>query len=353
MPKIKNNVAAKKDFSNIFLIVILIGILYFCYLLFKPFLTEIIIAAILVTIFYPAYLKIVYWTKGKITLSSLIICILILLIIIVPFTCFVFYLAQQSLALYASISPGINNGLLSYLDVQVWQKLDFIEKDIFDVQQFVIDSISTIRGYVLAAASSVVRGTGQFFTSLLLVIFTMFFLFRDGRSLLRRLMHLTPLSNKYDKLIWMKFRDVSYTTIVATFATSLAQAITGAIGFMVVGLPGLLAGVLIFVFSFLPYIGTAFVWLPAAIYLLIIGKVWQAIFIFLWGLIIISLIDNLLRPYLIKDKAQVHPLIIFFSIFGGIVVLGVWGIIFGPLIVALAVTFLHIYELEFSKVLER
>lgn len=355
MAKINNNHSvAKKDFSNLFLVVILLGILYLCYLLLNPFLTEIVISAILVTIFYPVYLKLVYWTKGRITLSSLIICFLILLIIIVPFTYFIFYLAQQSLVLYSSISsPGINGGILSYLDAQVWQKLDFIDKDIFDVQQFVIDSVSTIRGYVIAGATSLVRQTSQFFVSLLLVIFTMFFLFRDGRGLLRRIMHLTPLSNKYDKLIWMKFRDVSYTTIVATFITSLAQAIAGAIGFIVVGLPGLLAGILVFIFSFLPYVGTAFVWLPAAIYLLIIGKVWQAVFLFFWGLIIISLIDNLLRPYLIKDKAQVHPLIIFFSIFGGIIVLGIWGIIFGPLVVALAVTILHIYELEFSKVLDR
>ena len=194
MNKIKNtHSVAKKDFSNLFLIVILIGILYLCYLLLKPFLTEIIVAAILVTIFYPVYLKLVYWTKGKITLSSLIVCLLILLIIIVPFTYFIFYLAQQALILYSTISPGINGGVLAYLDAQIWQKLDFIDKDIFDVQQFIVDSVSTIRGYVISGATSLVRGTSQFFVSLLIVIFTMFVLFRDGRSLLRRIMQLTPL----------------------------------------------------------------------------------------------------------------------------------------------------------------
>jgi predicted PurR-regulated permease PerM len=125
------------------------------------------------------------------------------------------------------------------------------------------------------------------------------------------------------------------------------------VGFIVVGVPSLLAGILIFIFSFFPYIGTAFVWLPIGIYLIIIGKVWQGIFILLWGALVISLIDNMLRPYLIKGKAQVHPMIIFFSIFGGLALMGIWGIIFGPLIVSLAVTILHIYELEYGQVLDR
>lgn len=354
MLKIKPKASAEQEkFSNIFLLVILIGILYLSYLLFKPFLKEIIIAGILVTFFYPVYLKLLFWTKGKISLSAFIICLLIFIIIIVPFSYFIFYLAQQALTAYTTLSPTINGGVVEFFDAQIWQKLDFIDKNVFDVQQFIIDSVVTIRGYAITGASTLLRGTTQFVGSLLVIIFTMFFLFRDGRSLLHRIMHLTPLSNKYDKLIWMKFRDVSFTTIISTFVTSFVQAIVGAIGFMIIGLPGLLAGILIFIFSFLPYIGTAFVWLPVGIYLIVIGEVGKGVFLIVWGVIIVSLIDNLLRPYLIKDKAEVHPIIIFFSIFGGLILMGFWGMIFGPLIVALAVTILHIYELEYSKVLDR
>jgi predicted PurR-regulated permease PerM len=353
MKQTTNNSVQQKRFSNTFLLVILIAILYFCYLLFKPFLKEIVIASVLVTIFYPVYLKFVYWSKGRISISSLVVCLLILLIVIVPFSYFVFYLAKQSIIAYGALSPGLNGDLLKFLDAEVWQKLNFVDKNVFDVQQFAIDSLLTVKDWVITGATGLVRGTTQFVVSLLIVLFTMFFMFRDGKALLRRIMNLTPLSNKYDKLIWMKFRDVSYSTIVATFVTSIVQAIIGAIGFMAVGLPGLIPAILLFIFSFLPYVGTAFIWLPASIYLIVIGQIPQGIFLFLWGAIVISLIDNLLRPYMIKGKAQVHQLIIFFSIFGGIIVFGIWGIIFGPLIVSLAFTILHIYELEYSKVLDK
>jgi predicted PurR-regulated permease PerM len=215
-----------------------------------------------------------------------------------------------------------------------------------------MDTLSLTQGFIISGATALITGVSNFIISLLLVFFTMFFLFIEGRSLLRRVMELTPLSNKYDKLIWIKFRDVSYTTIVASFATAFAQTIVAVIGFVIVGLPALLAGVLIFIFSFVPYVGTVVVWLPAAIYLFAIGKIWQGIFMLIWGGLVISLIDNFVRPILIKSKAQVHPMILFFSIFGGIIVMGFWGVIFGPLIVALAFTILHIYELEYFSVLE-
>ena len=352
MPKAK----AKFDnrlFSDIFILVILIGILYFCYLLFKPFITEIIIAGVLVAIFYPAFLKIVYWTRGRLYLSSFIICFLILLVIIVPFTYFIFYLAQQVLNLYGNYSSGLIQAILNFSDAQIWNNLNLFNKEVFNFQEFIIDSISQSQRYIIPGASSILRSASEFFVSLVIVFITMFFLFLDGRALLKRVMQLTPLSNKYDKLIWMKFRDVSYSSIVATFITSFVQAVTAMIAFFIVGIPVFIAGVLIFLFSFVPYIGTAFVWLPIGLYLLIVGEVWQGIFILLWGGIIISLVDNFLRPYLIKNKAKVHPMIIFFSIFGGLVLFGIWGVVFGPLIVSLALTLLHIYELEYSRVLER
>jgi predicted PurR-regulated permease PerM len=344
----------KQRFSNLFLLAILLGILYLCYLLMRPFLYEIILSGILVTIFYPVYLKIAFWTRGRLTLASLITCLLIYLIVIIPFSLFLYYLANEAIALYSSLaSSGTGNVIYEFFNAQIWQRLNFTNRELFDVQQFIIESLAATRAIVLSAASAFVTSVANLIVSILIMFVTTFFLFLEGRNLLTRLKQLTPLSNKYDKLIWLKFRDVSYTTIVATFITSLAQAAVGAIGFAIAGLPVLLGAVLIFVFSFLPYIGTSITWIPAVIYLLVNGNTWQGIFMLCWGLFVISLIDNILRPLLIKGKAHVHPMIIFFSVFGGIMLIGFWGIIFGPLIIALAFTILHIYELEYGQVLEK
>jgi len=90
------------------------------------------------------------------------------------------------------------------------------------------------------------------------------------------------------------------------------------------------------------------IWLPVGIYLLIAGQIWQGIFLLTWGGLIVSMIDNLIRAYIIKGKAQVHPIFIIFSILGGISLFGFWGIIFGPLIISLAATVMHIYETEYK-----
>ena len=343
----------REKFSNIFLLVILLGLMYFCYLILSPFLKEIIVAGILVTIFYPVYLRVIFLLRGHMSLAALLMCLLILAIIIAPISYFIFYLAQKALVLYTILSPQLNGNLVHALGLEPLAKMKIFNNNYFNLSDFLLDAVMFLKTYIISGATVLIKSTTGFVVSLFLVVFTMFFLFRDGRSLLTKIMQLTPLSNKYDKLIWIKFRDVSFTTIVATFITAFIQAIIGAIGFLIVGLPALMAGILIFICAFFPYIGSAFVWIPAAIYLLISGHIWQGIFMLIWGSCVVSLIDNLIRPYLIKNKAQVHPLIIFFSILGGIILFGFWGIIFGPLVVAITFTFLHIYELEYSDVLER
>ena len=122
---------------------------------------------------------------------------------------------------------------------------------------------------------------------------------------------------------------------------------------MIVGLPAFFPGLLMGFLALLPYIGTGFIWFPAGIYLLVIGKIWQGIFMLIWGFGVISTVDNAIRAYMIKGKAEVHPIFVIFSLLGGISLFGFWGILFGPLIISLAVTIMHIYELEYAEVLEK
>lgn len=341
----------QERFSNFFLIAVLIGILYLCFLLLRPFLVEIALAAILVTIFYPLYLKLLLYTRGRISLSALLICVGIVLVVVVPISYFILYLAQQAIAAYNGIAAW-QADIIRFVDQYIVQNFRIINKNVVDVRQLVTGVVTTAQSIVIPAATTLVRSTSQFFISLFLIVITMFFMFRDGREGLTKVMRLTPLSNKYDKLIWIKFRDVSASVIVSTFVTALAQGVVGGIGFAIAGLPGLLFGVLVACFSLVPYIGSLIVWGPTAVYLLLTGHVWQGLFLALWGMLAIGLVDNVIRPILIHGKAEVHPMIIFFSIIGGLSLFGYWGVFFGPLIVSLTVTILHIYELQYSHLLD-
>jgi predicted PurR-regulated permease PerM len=223
-----------------------------------------------------------------------------------------------------------------------------------ELKTLILDAAKKSSNWMVEGATGFVKGTTSFVISLILIIFTLFFFFVDGKKMLERVMYWTPLPDKYDHLIFKKFKDVSYSVFVSTFAVAAAQATLCAIGFTVVGLPAFFPAIATALLSMIPYFGAYLVWIPAAIYLFATGQIWQGVFMVVWGGGLISMIDNVIRMFMIKGKAQVHPLFVLFSVLGGITVFGFWGVVIGPLIIALAVTVLNIYdEIEYKKILSK
>jgi len=344
----------KNFISRIFLIFLIIAIIIACYLIFKPFLVEIIAAAILVSIFYAPYRWLVEKFRGRRNLAALIMCILIAALIIIPLANFMVYAAQKSVDAYSETIKRVDTESLgAIINDGVLEKVNYLGIDQESLKGFIIEMAKKLKDWLVSGGTNFIKGTTNFIISFILIIFTMFFFFVDGSKMVEKLMYWTPLSNKYDKRIFQKFRDVSRSIVLSTFVTAIAQGLIGALGFIIVGVPAFFAGVAMGFLSLVPYIGAAFIWFPVGIYLLLVGEIWQGIFLLVWGGAIVSTVDNLIKAYLIKGKAHVHPIFIIFSILGGIALFGFWGIIFGPLIISLAVTVLHIYELEYESVLEK
>ncbi|HOD87062.1 MAG: putative inner membrane protein [Parcubacteria group bacterium ADurb.Bin115] len=348
-----------KSLTKPFLLILLGLVLVGCYFIFKPFLTEILVAAILVSIFYTPYLKLIKFLKGRQNLAALLMCFFLVILIIIPTVRLVIYAGQQSATAYAQAINFFNshsvNGVIqtSALPDKLLGTINFSQyynNDTF--KNFFLDVFKQLSNWLLSGATMLVKGTTNFIISLFIIIITMFFFFVDGKKMLERFMYLSPLPNVYDREIFQKFRAVSYTTILSTFVTAAAQGLVGAIGFAIVGFPAFLAGMLVALLSLLPYIGSMIFYVPMGVYYLLVGKIWQGIFILLWGMIVISNIDNIIRAYMIKGKAQVNPIFVVFSILGGIALFGFWGVVIGPLIISIAVTIFHIYELEFCNSLD-
>lgn len=344
----------KTFISKGFLLFLLVAVLYVCYQIFTPFLDEILISAVLVSIFYGPYERLVKLLRGRKNIASLVMCILVVLIVILPISNFIVYAAQRSVTGYNQIISSANNfnleGLKNYPYLEKFNMIGIGTDTLKDV---LIDVAKKLNDWLVGGAASLIRGTTSFFISIFLVLFAMFFFFVDGKKMVEKLMYWTPLPNKYDKEIFKKFKDVSYSTIFSTFITAIAQGFIGAIGLLIIGFPVFFTSIALAFASIIPYIGTAIVWVPISIYLLATGQIWQGIFLIVWGSVVVGNSDNLIRTYLIKDKAGVHPLFVFFSILGGIILFGFWGIVFGPLVISLAVTILHIYEMEYESVLEK
>jgi predicted PurR-regulated permease PerM len=341
-----------KKLSKPFLIILVVASLIACYFVFQSFLTELVIAAVLATIFYKPFEQLAAFLGNRRNLAALMMCLFLLAILIIPSIQLIGYTSEKSIQAYSETTAYFSNHNLSdVFKSSLFQRLNFLNVN-FDndlVKNSLLDFLKKSSDWMISGATSVIVNTTGFLASLVMIILTMFFFFVDGKNMLEKLMHLSPLEDKYDREIFNKFKEISYTTMVSTFVVAIAQGLVGALGFAVVGFPAFLAGVLVALLSLLPYLGSMIFYIPVGLYYLIVGDTWQGVFVLAWGFFIIGTIDNIIRAWMLKGKAMINPIFILFSILGGIILFGFWGVVLGPLIVSIAATILHIYSLEFCS----
>lgn len=350
-----------KHVDDYFLFIILLCSIFFVYSIFKPFIGVILLSSVFALWFYPVHKKILEKVRGKKNIAAFLTMTLFLIVIVVPLSNFVVLLSQKSIDTYQIIQDQFTNGALSTINLEeqftwigeIQQKyLFFTDTSNFDIKKYILDIAANINVFLIESTADFIKGTTAVITQFLLMILTMFFLFRDGELLLTRIMHITPLANTYDKEIFDQFHKISVSTISSSLIIAVIQGVIGAIGFMLIGVPSFFLGVAMAFGSLIPFVGTMIVWLPAALVLFATGSVAKGFVILAWGAILVSGSDNVLRAFMIKGETPIHPLLVFFSVIGGIASFGFVGIIFGPVILAVFLTILHIYEQEYAKVLK-
>jgi len=343
-----------KDLTKPFILILVFLVSVGAYFVFRPFLKEIIMAIVIASVFYPVYDKLVSFLKGRRNLAAVLMCLFLVLIVIIPSIKMAIYAGEKSVEAYTEAAQFFEtNNLNDVFKTATSQKgvLKYLGLDHFNINEtvfkdFSLSLLKELSNWLLEEATIILRETTNFIASLVFIILAMFFFFVDGKKMLEGIMSLSPLPEKYNLEIFKRFRAVSYTAFVSTFIVAISQGVVGAIGFAIIGFSPFLAGVIVAILSLLP-IGSVIFYVPVGLYYLLTGDIWQGLFIIIWGLLVISLIDNVLRTFLIKDGAQVNPIFILFSILGGVLLFGFWGVILGPLVISLAVTIFHIYGLEF------
>lgn len=347
--------------SKYFLFLALGVSLYFAYLVFKPFVSVFLMAAIFATVLYPVYTWFQKATKGRDSIAALLSVLVFVLLIVLPLGNFIILLAKESAQTYAMMQEKFSTNDINTAFSNLFANLRFFHDRYFpfvdlatiDVKQLLLDLGGKFNSYILAAASTLIRGTTQLLTSLFFLLLTMYFLFKDGKVLAERLAFLTPLSNKYDRKLFDKFREVGRSTILSSLLISVVQGTLAGIAYAIIGLPAFFLGVATAITSLIPMVGTALITIPVLIGLALMGHWYSFLFVAIWCFGLVGLADNLVRTMVIKGQSQIHPLLVFFSIFGGLDVFGVQGIVFGPLVLAIMLTLVHIYELEYEHLLER
>ena len=199
-------------------------------------------------------------------------------------------------------------------------------------------------------ALGVGQNTFQFFLGLALMVYLAFFLLRDGRALVELMIRALPLGDERERLLFAKFAEVTRATVKGNLLIAIIQGALGGLIFWILGISGaLLWGVVMAIVSLLPAVGAALVWVPAAIYLAAVGDVVEAVVLTAFGVVVIGLADNLLRPVLVGRDTKLPDYIVLLSTLGGIVMFGINGFVMGPLVAALFMAFWGIFIREFSE----
>ncbi|QDU97025.1 AI-2E family transporter [Lignipirellula cremea] len=198
-------------------------------------------------------------------------------------------------------------------------------------------------------ATSVTLGVvASYIIGLIVMVVSIFFFFADGPKMINAMMNLFPLDNRYEQELLLEFDNVSRAVVLSHLVSALAQALLAGIAFYFAGLNAVfLLMLLTFTLAMVPFVGAASVWAPCALYLFFIEeRFWPAVLLAIWGAVVVSCIDNVIKPYILHGRSKLHPLLALLSVLGGVQALGPIGILIGPMVVVFLSTLLKILHRE-------
>lgn len=347
-----------KKFSRYFLLLVLAVVTYVFYNMIKIFLVPIILAAVFTSLFFPLYNWLLKIFKNRRGLNAFICCVILLLGLLIPTYIVANLVSHEAINLYQTaeeqireiIKKGDKGPLGKIKSSRLVARLNLNQIDWQDPLQKAAQTAGKVIATVINKTS---KETFQFVTNLFITFFTMFYFFRDGDKLIERLKYLSPLEDIYEEALIFRFNSIAKATIKGTLLIGFIQGSLGGIILWIFGISSpILWGVVMIILSIIPMVGAWLVLLPAAIIQIIVGNVWQGIAIILLTVLLVSSIDNLLRPRLVGQSAKMHDLMVFFSTLGGIYMFGAIGFIVGPIIAVFFLTILDIYSIEFKQQLD-
>lgn len=349
--------AKKEDFSRYFFVLFTILMMGLVFLVIKPFITAILGSIFLSYLFYPLY----KWLNKKIktkTGASLIITLIIILLLLLPLFFVLNTLTREAYVTYLTSKQNILKVGDMFKDCPEGNPFCSIITPLGNflddpkVKYHMQNSVEKVSSYIIDSASDLVFSIPRFVLNFFVMVFVMFYLFKDGSKILSNLKRVLPLRDIYKRHLFEKFGKTTHAIVYGHIVVAIIQGILGSIGFFLFGINSPVIWGIVMVFAALiPFIGTGFVWFPPALLKLLNGistgdsaLITSGILFMLYGIIIISSLDNIIRPKIIGKKAKVHPILILVGVLGGVYLLGFVGLIVGPLILALFVTFIEAYE---------
>ena len=320
--------------------------LYLCWLMLQPFAVVLEWAAVLVIVFYPIHKRIAQ-RIGRPSLSALVSCILVVVIVLLPLGFIIVALARE-LAGTAQTFPQQVGPLLDSQSPRTGQILHWLqERGIVqaDPQQFLIEQARNGLRSLLGQTVGLLGNVLSTVVKALFVVFTMYYLFRDGEKIVQALPGVLPLKRAHSEAILARTNQVISASVYGVVTIAMIQGALGGLAFWMLGVPSpILWAIILALICMIPIAGSFFVWIPVALYLGMTGHWTKALLMALWGGLVISTVDNFLRPRLMKQYTKLHELFVFFSVLGGMRIFGILGIVLGPVVLAVTIGLLNTFK---------
>lgn len=329
----------QRRFFLLLLALVTIGLLA----ILLPYYGAIFWAGILALLFTPLNRRLLTWLPKRRNLASLITLTVILVLVILPVALITSSLVQQAAAFWSQVQSGEFN-LVRYLDQIIGLLPQFIRShledlglfSLEDVQKRLAESASQIGQYLAPQALNLGQMTLHLLVSFGIMMYLLFFLLRDGASLSAEVRRAIPLDSDSKGFLLNKFTTVIRATVKGNVAVAATQGLLGGLIFWFLGIQGaLLWGVLMAFLSLLPAVGAGLIWGPVALYFLATGNVTQGIVLIAYGVFVIGLVDNILRPLLVGKDTKMPDWVVLISTLGGMSLVGINGFVIGPLIAAM------------------
>jgi predicted PurR-regulated permease PerM len=334
--------AVRRLENQSFLLLLVAVTVAFAWIL-APFYGAILWAIAVAVIFAPLNRRLQRRMGGRPNLAAAATVLIVIAMVILPLALIAASLLQEASSLYAKVQSGEYN-FAAYVQ-RVFDALPAWATGLLD--RFNLTDLSKVRDSLAAGlvkggqavapqALSIGMNTFDFMVGLGIMLYLLFFLLRDGKALAQRIKQVIPLRADQKTALFGRFADVVRATVKGSILVAIAQGALGGLAFWFLGIhAALLWAVLMAFLSLLPAIGAGLVWVPLAVYLLASGAVWQGVSLILYGVLVIGLVDNLLRPFLVGKDTKLPDYIVLISTLGGIQVFGLNGFVIGPLIAAI------------------
>lgn len=332
--------------TSIFLIIFL-G--YLSYQILQPFIVPIAWAVVFAVVFYPVYLYLLKYMRFK-ALASFITILIIILMILGPFTYISFVLVDEVGNFVTDFSKEKLDSIINIFKhshfFQVIEKIQaYAGVEGVGSSDAITESIKKIGVTVTTSLSTGITNMAGMFINFVLMLFAIFFFFKDGPNFLEKVRDYLPFSETDKNRLISKIKDMVISTVYGGVVIAFAQGVLGGVAFYFLGIKSpVLWGSAMTVMSFVPLIGTFAIWGPAAGYLIIQGSFWKGVILILYGVLVISMVDNVLRPIIISGRTKMPTLAVLFSVLGGIKLFGFIGFIMGPLVLALFISVFEIFR---------